>query len=65
MLTLKSEGVVEPSAISFDIYGDNYLKITQEGFFIEGRLVVEDLEIYHAFKKWLDLAQKDLDDQDL
>jgi hypothetical protein len=64
MLTIKGEETTG-SAISFDIYGHNYLKITHEGFFVEGRLVVEDLEIYDAFKNWLDKAQKDLDEQNL
>lgn len=29
------------------------LKITTDGFYIEGRLAANDTEIYHAFKKWL------------
>ena len=39
--------------ITFDFGGKERLKITKDGFYIDGRLVANDTEIYQAFKDFL------------
>ena len=38
----------------FNVGDKEMLRISDEGFFVEGRKVVEDKEIYKSFKNWLD-----------
>ena len=50
---------IEPTTISFSLGGnppDEIIKLSKEGFFYKGRLIVDDQEIYLRFKEWLDFS---------
>jgi hypothetical protein len=48
-LKLKSSA----NEISFNIKGQEYLKITEKGFFVKNLLITNDQEIYTSFMEWL------------
>lgn len=56
LITLTSESAADPNTIIFSIEDEEYLKISSEGFFVKGRLIEEDREIYQEFKNWLNKA---------
>tara|TARA_R110000824_G_C14830638_1_gene637844 strand:- start:310 stop:570 length:261 start_codon:yes stop_codon:yes gene_type:complete len=43
-------------SIIFLVGGKKRLKIDKDGFYVDDRLVANDLEIYEAFKDWLNQA---------
>ena len=43
-----------PHNINFVIGGKEMLRLSPEGFFVEGRKVTHDAEVYYAFKEWLE-----------
>lgn len=43
----------QPETIKFYIGDKECLEITRDGFYVEGRLVANDIEIYGAFKGFL------------
>ena len=44
---------VSENTITFSIQNEEYLKLDPDGFYIKGKLVAEDKEIYEAFKLWM------------
>ena len=46
------------NTISFFVEKNEKLRITKEGFYIEGRLASKDSDIYDAFKLWLEKNNK-------
>lgn len=45
-------------SITFNVEGKERLRITEEGFYVEGRLAANDTEIYEAFMGFLNQARK-------
>lgn len=43
-------------SVKFHVGGEERLRIDKDGFYVDGRLVANDLEIYEAFKDWLNQA---------
>jgi hypothetical protein len=50
--------VITSDDIVFSIDNEERLRITPDGFYVEGRLVSEDKEIYDQFKSWIEYALK-------
>ena len=53
----KEETSNEFATISLRILGEDMIKITKDGFYVKGRLVKDDLEIYEEFKNFLKMSQ--------
>ena len=53
-ILLGSSDTAAPNSIIFTLLGKEKIKITEEGFFIEGRLVENDKEIYQQFKSFIE-----------
>ena len=47
---------LEPENIIFSLENEEMLKITPDGFYVKGKLVSDDKEIYLGFKEWLTKA---------
>jgi len=43
--------------VTFDIEENTKLKITKEGFYVDGKKVVDDRQVYDAFVEWLNIAR--------
>ena len=54
----RSVKYVSPGQVTFHVGGEERLRIDKNGFYVDGRLVVGDLEIYEAFTNWLNQANK-------
>ena len=48
-------GEPEKNTTVFNAGGKEMLRISDEGFFVEGRKVSDGEEIYKSFKKWLEI----------
>lgn len=44
----------ESNTIVFSINNEKIIKMNKDGFYIKGKLVKKDNEIYLAFKEWID-----------
>ena len=53
-ILLGSSDTAAPNSIIFTLSGKEKIKITEEGFFVEGRLVENDKEIYQQFKSFIE-----------
>lgn len=64
--TINFEGATyAPQTITFCLDGpEELIKLSKEGFYYKGKLIVEDKEIYLRFKEWLDQAHSQLPKQD-
>ena len=46
----------ESNTILFSIDEEEYIRMNKEGFYIKGKLVSSDNEIYYAFKEFIEKA---------
>ena len=51
---------LEPNTISFKIDNIEYIKINKKGFYVKGKKVADDKELYYAFKEWLENAKNEV-----
>jgi len=57
-VTVSSERDGDEDCVIFWIRGVEYLKIGLDGFYVEGRYVTTDVDVYYGIKKWLEKADK-------
>jgi len=50
----------EPNNIVFSLDGEDMIRMNKNGFYIKGKLVKKDKEIYLAFKEWIEKANNQI-----
>jgi len=48
---------VPPEEVIFNVEDNPKLKITKEGFYVDGKKIVDDRQVYDAFVEWVNAAR--------